>query len=283
MKFYRFLFALNILIPFFAKSQEAMIHFPDSLFTTYYHQRVSHFKTLPHSKNDIVFVGNSITDGAEWSEMFDDLHVKNRGISGDISAGVLNRLDEILEIPPAKIFLLIGINDFARNLSVDSVWKNYQRIMQEVKNKSSYTKLYIQSLLPVNDAFKSKFPHLTKSDSVNKLNIILQANQKKYGYTFINLHDEFCNTSGKLKSSLTNDGLHLKGEGYILWKHLIIPYVYDVEEKPALIPYPKKIEWNKNIFPLWRANAVVVNDSSLLKFNLSDFSNRENKYNSSIE
>ena len=273
MNFLKFLLII-LFIPFVAKTQETMIHFPDSLFTPYYHQRVSHFKTLPHSKRDIVFLGNSITDGAEWSELFEDVHIKNRGISGDVSAGVLNRLDEILATPPAKIFLLIGINDFARNLSTDSVWKNYQAIIRQIKNKSSYTKLYIQSVLPVTDFYKSKSGHITKNDSVNKFNSLLQAEQKKYGYTFINLHDAFCDAGGKLNPVLTNDGLHLKGEGYILWKHLIYPYVYDVEEKPALIPYPKKIEWTKNIFPLWRANPVVVSDTALLTFNFYELLNR---------
>jgi len=86
-----------------AFAQEAKV-FPDSLFSTYYHQRVSHFKTLPHSSKDIIFLGNSITDGAEWSEMFDNNYVKNRGISGDVSAGIINKLDEVLSVPPQKFF-----------------------------------------------------------------------------------------------------------------------------------------------------------------------------------
>ena len=82
-------------------------NFPESLFSTYYHQRLSHFETLPKTKNDIVFLGNSISDGAEWSELFADNHIKNRGISGDFTIGVLNRLDEISIRKPKKVFLLI--------------------------------------------------------------------------------------------------------------------------------------------------------------------------------
>src|SRR5688572_21180522 len=85
--------------------------FPDSLFSTYYQQRVTHFKSLPNTKGDIVFIGNSITDGGEWNELFNDLKIKNRGISGDVSTGVLHRMDEIAQRKPAKVFLLIGVND----------------------------------------------------------------------------------------------------------------------------------------------------------------------------
>ena len=40
------------------------------------------FEVLPVYSSDIVFLGNSITDGCEWAELFNNRHVKNRGISG---------------------------------------------------------------------------------------------------------------------------------------------------------------------------------------------------------
>src|SRR6185312_511847 len=100
-------------------SQVVLPSYPDSIFSTYYLQRVSHFETLPQTKGDIIFLGNSITDGAEWPELFNDIRVKNRGISGDITAGVIHRLDEITNRKPAKIFLLIGVNDLARNITTE--------------------------------------------------------------------------------------------------------------------------------------------------------------------
>lgn len=56
-------------------------------YSTYYYQRVSLFEQLPISSDDILFIGNSITDGGEWSELFQNSHVKNRGISGDTTWG----------------------------------------------------------------------------------------------------------------------------------------------------------------------------------------------------
>ena len=65
------LYFLSILITLFVaenvNAQMKKVTLPDSLFSTYYHQRVSHFRTLPKTNNDIIFLGNSITDGAEWS------------------------------------------------------------------------------------------------------------------------------------------------------------------------------------------------------------------------
>ena len=96
--FFLLLIASNVI------AQVKQPSFADSLFSTYYHQRVSLFRSLPQTTGDIVFLGNSITDGGEWTEMFADQKVKNRGISGDITPGLLNRLDEVYNRKPAKVF-----------------------------------------------------------------------------------------------------------------------------------------------------------------------------------
>ena len=85
--------------------------------STYYEQRASHFRSLVSKKKCIVFLGDSLSDGAEWSELFSRQDILNRGISGDTSTGVLDRLDEVVRHQPKKIFLLIGINDIARDIS----------------------------------------------------------------------------------------------------------------------------------------------------------------------
>ena len=97
----------------------------DSIFSTYYQQRITHSKTLRQTGGDIIFLGNSITDGAEWNELFGDSHIKNRGISGDFTAGVISGLDEVTNREPVKVFPLIGANDLSRNISPDRVVKIY--------------------------------------------------------------------------------------------------------------------------------------------------------------
>ena len=43
--------------------------------------------------------------------------------------------------------------------------------------------------------------------------------------TWINLYPLFVDAEGKLRRELTNDGLHLLGQGYIIWRDAIKPYV----------------------------------------------------------
>lgn len=63
-------------------------------------QKLSMFKATPVSNGAIVFVGNSITEGGNWSELFPDKHILNRGIGGDVSDGVLKRLRQIVHGNP---------------------------------------------------------------------------------------------------------------------------------------------------------------------------------------
>lgn len=263
--FYSTTILLILLIIGNASAQLKKLTLPDSLFSTYYHQRVSHFRTLPITKNDIIFLGNSISDGAEWSELFADNYVKNRGISGDISGGVLNRLDEITLRNPAKVFLLIGINDLSRNISTDSIFKNITKIASYLKQESPSTKLYVQSILPVNDVYKKFGSHTSKGEQIKQLNANLKQNAQVYNYTYIDLHNSFCDENGKLIKEFTNDGLHLKGDGYLLWKHLVYSYVYNLESKPSLLPKPQELKWNTGSFPLSSTTTILVDNSALAK------------------
>ena len=109
---------------------------------TYYYQRAHLFETLPTSPDDIIFLGNSITDGGEWGELFGNINVKNRGISGDICDGILDRLSTITNGHPAKVFLMIGVNDMARDFTPDSIAYKVGLIVRRIKTESPETKVY---------------------------------------------------------------------------------------------------------------------------------------------
>ncbi|KAA5542956.1 GDSL-type esterase/lipase family protein [Adhaeribacter rhizoryzae] len=243
---------------------------PDSVFSTYYHQRVSHFGNLPATTKDIVFLGNSLTDGAEWSEIFADGRIKNRGISGDVSAGILHRLPQIAAGKPAKVFLLIGTNDLARNIPADSVLQNIYRIAAYLRRETPQTQLFVQSILPVDASFGKFAGHTSKGAQIRNINIQLQQNAGAHKYSFIDLATEFADEKGNLASQFTNDGLHLTGEGYALWKHLVYPLVFGLEAKPALIPLPQQLKWNPGYFRL-QATPKIIKKIMLCKRKQSGF------------
>jgi lysophospholipase L1-like esterase len=191
---------------------------PDTTFrSTFYEQKRTLFESLPDTKKEIIFLGNSISDFGEWAELFNDPHVKNRGISGDLSFGVLARLGEVTSSKPAKIFLLIGINDLARGVADERIIQNYRLIVQQIRRESPRTRIYLQSVFPTNDTFPQFKRHQGKETNIKALNDALRQLAAENGQTYVDLHPYLADSTGKLDARYTNDGLHLLGAGYVQW------------------------------------------------------------------
>ncbi|MPL84203.1 hypothetical protein SDC9_30167 [bioreactor metagenome] len=225
-------------------------------YSKFYYQRASLFEELAVSPSDIVFLGNSITNGNEWTELFNDNRIKNRGISGDCAKGVYDRLEPVLRGTPHKLFLLIGINDLQRGTSPDTVLYWIDRIVQKVKQASPSTLLYVQSIMPVNDSFRSFSDQITNRQAIQTVNARLAQLCKQENIPFIDLFEGLsAGASGKLDPNYTNDGLHLLGKGYLRWKALLTPYL---NETPAVQAYRPTVPvlTHKEINPVLRLSIV---------------------------
>lgn len=187
--------------------------------------KVGQFASYPNSPGDIIFLGNSITAGVDWTELLQRGDVKNRGISGDITFGVLERLNEVTEGKPAKVFILIGINDISRNIPDSLIVRNYALMVRRIKVESPRTKIYLQTLMPVNNEFTQFKNHYNKDEHINFVNESMRKLAAAESITLIDLYPHFLNSSRKLDKKLTQDGLHLNAEGYKVWKKVLEPYV----------------------------------------------------------
>ncbi len=188
--------------------------------------KVDQFRSYPNSEKDIVFLGNSITAGIEWNELLGRTDIRNRGISGDITFGVLERLDEVIEGRPAKVFILIGINDISRNIPDSLILRNFQWMVQRIKSGSPQTKIYLQTLLPVNNEFTQFKNHYNKDEHIFYVNDQLVKLAEKEKLTLVDLFPHFLNSDKKLEKKYTYDGLHLNAEGYHHWKNLLLKGKY---------------------------------------------------------
>jgi lysophospholipase L1-like esterase len=181
-----------------------------------YPSQVALFRSFDHSRKDIVFLGNSITFWGGWNELLHTKHIKNRGIPGDNTFGILDRLDEVINGQPAKVFILVGINDIAKNIPDSVIVKNYQRIITRIKAGSPRTKIYWQTILPVNDSFKKLTAHYQHA-RIKSINEKAKALAVKENITLIDLYTVFAGPDGKLPTHLSFDGVHLQKAGYDIW------------------------------------------------------------------
>lgn len=192
----------------------------------HYVKRMAVFKKQPVSTEKVIMLGNSITEGGDWKKLLTDTTIINHGISGDVTFGVLNRLDEITKRKPSKVFLLIGINDLSRNTPTEVIIENIFNITYRIRSASPKTQLFVQSILPLNESFQN-FPtqFRGKQEQVIHINNQLSKYADKMKYTYIDLHSKFTNKDGNLEVKYATDGLHLTAAGYQNWSSILKPYL----------------------------------------------------------
>ena len=191
----------------------------------YYIDKMGLYEILKLEENDIIFIGDSLIEACEWNELFADIRIKNRGLGGDTTEKVYERLDIILASQPHKIFIMAGIIDMGQKISNSQIIMNYRKIIDKILHKSPHTKIYIHSILPVNNylnIFEKR-----ESEKIIKLNKQIEVLTSEYKFTYIDLFSFFAKENNQLNEKYTNDGLHLNGSGYLLWKSKIEKSVYE--------------------------------------------------------
>lgn len=209
----------------FGETKDAKTAPAPKKYTELYYQRASLFDMLPVDSNSIVMLGNSLTHGCEWHELFGMPNVLNRGINGDIVQGIRERIQPIVKGHPKKIFLLTGVNDVSHHLTADSIVTALGSLISYIREQTPETQLYVESLLPINNSFKRYKNIFGKEQVIRDINAKLEGVVKSKGVTWINVYPAFCDEESNLRSDLTNDGLHLLGPGYMIWRDLLLPYV----------------------------------------------------------
>ncbi len=182
-----------------------------------YERWVSQFEHLEIQQGDVVFLGDSITEGGAWEELFPGVPVRNRGIGGDTTTGVLERLDQVSRGRPGKVFLKIGTNDLFMAVPEAQIAANVGTIIDEIRATSPATEIYVQSVLPRAAEYR---------EAVESLNGRLMAVAGEKGATWIDLYPHFLDEAdGSIRDDLANDELHLMGDGYLIWREQIGSYL----------------------------------------------------------
>lgn len=189
---------------------------------TYYLDRNTVYDLFKVDSTDIVFAGNSHTQMFDIEEYFTGNRIKNRGISGDISAGLLNRLDQFTKGHPKKVFIEIGFNDIIKKINSDSIAKNIKLICEKITRDSPRTKVYVLSVFP-SDATIGK---VYVKDSIPILNQKIKSYCAKAGISYIDLYSGMSDNGGLRKEFDSGDKIHLNGQGYLFWSEKIKAYLF---------------------------------------------------------
>jgi lysophospholipase L1-like esterase len=191
-----------------------------------YHLRSeSLYELLPVKHRNIVFLGSSIVDETEWAEMFGNHNILNRGIGGDRAVWLDRRLDPIINGSPRKLFIYIGGNDLGAGISIDKIIESIDAVFERFRKESPRTKIYINSVFPVNLTYRGYANAQDRNEKIVELNRRIAELAAERDVIYIDVHSALKDDVGNLCAEFTNDGLHLMGEGYMTWKKVLEPYV----------------------------------------------------------
>lgn len=196
----------------------------------HYSIKVKEFKQegkLP--SNVIVMYGDSHSEyGGDWSRHFPGAgKIINRGIIGDDSQGMYNRLDLVLPCHPKKIFFECGANDLSHGWTVERVFQGITRVLATIRERSPKTELYVQSVLPLNEEVGTWKYLKGKDDLIIQLNNKLKEYCASHALTYIDLYTPLLGARPQtMKAEYCRDGLHLTEKGYDVWAKIIRPYIY---------------------------------------------------------
>ena len=179
--------------------------------------KVAQFQKEPIVTGHIIFLGNSITEMGNWKKVLNDTTVINRGIGGDITYGILRRLKDVTDRQPSKLFILCGINDIGKDIPDAVIADNMLKIVNRVHAACPKTKIYVQSVLPLNPTMPNFPQHYDKEEHVLALNKLYKANSVAGNYTFINIFPLFLDKAQHLDAQYSYEGLHLKPAAYDIW------------------------------------------------------------------
>jgi N-acetylglucosamine-6-sulfatase len=166
-------------------------------------------------KGAVVFLGDSLAKRGRWHEWFPNLTVANRGIDGDTTVDLRDRLDESLN-EPSVVSLIIGTNDLhaAEALrDLDGIASRVDDIVSHISQVSPGTRILINSV----------FPRTTLlTEQITMLNDKLRIIASERGLIFVDMWPELA-VNGALRSEFTRDNLHLTPVGYAAWVAILRP------------------------------------------------------------
>ena len=171
------------------------------------------FNTIYHSQPRIVMFGNSLVKKMNWDELLEREDVVNRGVNVDLTDGMLARIDGVIALQPAIIFIEGGINDIDRGTANAQIISNYRGMLQRVNAAG------IIPVLHAVNAVCDFYPASTSiNDSIRVLNNGLHGLAAETGSPMIDLNPQLAPQGVLRREYARGDGCHLTSKAYLVWK-----------------------------------------------------------------
>ena len=177
--------------------------------------------------DDAVFLGDSITSGISlYSVMSNASVVASTGVNlqtiltdavlTDSSGNKALAVDAVTSYHPGKIYVMMGANGI-EFMDTDTIVSLYGQLIDQLKEKNPDAIIYVQSVLPVTQAFEQARPGLSNA-VIDECNVALLEMAKEKGVYYLQVADAFKDDQGRLPDEASPaDGMHFGPTYYDKW------------------------------------------------------------------
>lgn len=197
----------------------------------WYASRVEDYRSQPVQAGDVVFAGDSLVDGADWSALL-GRPVRNRGIGGEDLQQLSNRMVDLLAGPPHALLLQVGANDVDAMLDrgPGDFIDRYAKLVDDIHAFAPQTRVLVNSLLPLGAEHHGAF---VSNRLMQELNAQLQQMCIERSCEFIDAWSAMAGNDDALFPEMTIDSAHLSAEGLQAWAAVIRP---TLDTLPGALP-----------------------------------------------
>lgn len=175
---------------------------------------------------DVVFMGNSITDGWDDAhpEFFSENNFACRGISGQVTSQMLCRFRaDVINLRPKAVVILAGTNDLALNngpIEMEHIVENIVS-MAELALAARIQPI-ICSVLPAGKyGWRPEVEQVP--EKIRELNARLHKYALERGIAWVDYHPALAAEDGSMRPEYTRDGVHPTRAGYDVMEQVIAP------------------------------------------------------------
>lgn len=193
---------IKVFVPFVQhkRSVKAMQEYYDNKIEIYTKENEN---VIPYDV-DVVFLGDSITDGCNLQKYYPQYKTLNRGIGGDTTSGLLTRLKiSVYDVKPKVCVMLIGANN------MDTMFKDYEDILRGFEKNIPDTEIVLVSLTAMGGDFRDK------NQLAQNNNLRIKSLADDYGYHYVDVFKLLLDKkTNEIFSEYSQDGVHLTDKGY---------------------------------------------------------------------
>ncbi len=179
-------------------------------------QRVSQLELLPISPGSVVFLGDSHVAQGEWGEWLGGGGIANRGVPGIGAAGLAAFAKTLPLHLSDTIVVQVGTNDllFHDAQGAAEMYRDLIGVLLAVSEEGKRPRIVLVSLPGVNNEVRWTG---IEPEEVKRLNARIGDLAIDHNLTFMDLAAALGSVDGVLPAGLTDDGVHLRGDGYQKW------------------------------------------------------------------